>query len=89
MPDRLEQLQSKVRDVLLEVWDPHNAARVPAARATYDGYIPALVDLLRSGANEDAVVQWLHEREKESLCFPSLGTQRLRRVAARLMKLAK
>jgi hypothetical protein len=89
MPDGPKQLHSQVRDVLLKDWDPHNAAHVPAARATYDGYIPALLDLLRSGANEDAIVDWLHEREKGSMCFPSLGTQRLRRVAGKLLALTR
>jgi hypothetical protein len=41
--------------------------------------------LLRSRPPEEAVVEFLHEREKESMCFPSLGTQRLRRVARKLL----
>jgi len=41
--------------------------------------------LLRGGADEEAVVAFLREREAESMCFPSLGTQRLRRVARRLL----
>jgi hypothetical protein len=58
------------------------------ARGTYDGYIDPLLDLIRSGAGEDAVVEWLHERERESMCFPALGTARLRRVARRLITTA-
>jgi hypothetical protein len=30
-------------------------------------------------------MDFLHEREKESMCFPSLGRQRLRRVAQKLL----
>ena len=77
----------EIREILLADWDPHNAASTPAAYCTYDTYIPPLIDLIRSGADEDAVVNWLHEREKESMCFPSLGTQRLRRVARMLIAL--
>ena len=84
-------LRSRVREVLLNDWDPHDAARNPAAHGTYDAYIPPLLDLLRSAAasaaGEEQVVEFLHQRERESMCFPSLGTQRLRRVAQKLLKL--
>ena len=80
-----DPLHARIRDVLLNDWDPHDAARNLAAHTTYDGYIPPLLDLLRSHPTEEAVVEFLHEREKESMCFPSLGTQRLRRVARKLL----
>ena len=80
-------VRSRIRQVLLDDWDPHNAARSPAAHGTYDGYIPPLLDLIRGGADEEAVVEFLHERERESMCFPSLGTQRLRHVARKLLAL--
>jgi hypothetical protein len=73
-----------IRDILLNDWDPRNAGGLPGSTAAYDIYIPPLIALLRSGADEAQIVQWLHEREQESMCFPSLGTQRLRRVAAKL-----
>ena len=85
-----ESLRVRVRQILLEDWDPHNAARMPEAHGTYDTYVPPLCDLLRSqGADEQAVVDWLHERERESMCFPSLGTGRLRRVARKLLNSAR
>ena len=80
-----ESIRARVRQVLLDDWDPHDAARNPAAVGGYDAYIAPLLDLLRSRAGEEAVVEFLHEREKESMCFPSLGTQRLRRVARKLI----
>jgi hypothetical protein len=73
--------------VLLHDWDPHNASRLESAHSTYDGYIPPLLQLLTSGADEEALMEFLHEREKESMCFPSLGKQRLRRVAQKLLAL--
>jgi len=85
MPSDRDNLPSSVRNILLNEWDPHGAAANPAAHAAYDGYIPPLLDLLRSRPPEEAVVEFLHEREKESMCFPSLGTQRLRRVARKLL----
>ena len=80
-----DAIRSRVRQVLLADWDPHNAARDPAAHGAYDTYIDPLLDLARSGAGEDAVVDFLHERERESMCFPSLGTARLRPVARKLL----
>ena len=79
--------RDSIRKVLLDDWDPHNAARSEAAHGTYDQYIELLWDLMQSGGDEDAVVEFLHEREKETMCFPSLGTQRLRRVAQKLLEL--
>ena len=79
--------RDSIRKVLLDDWDPHNAARNEAAHGTYDQYIAPLWELIQSGGDEDAVVEFLHEREKETMCFPSLGTQRLRRVAQKLLQL--
>jgi hypothetical protein len=82
-----DTIRARVRDVLVNDWDPHSVAQAPAAHGTYDGYIPPLLDLLRGGADEQAIVDFLHERERESMCFPSLGTQRLRPVARKLRAL--
>lgn len=83
----LTPLQSAIRQILLEDWDPHEACKRPEAHGTYDAWIPPLADLLASGATEDQVMEWLHEREKETMCFPSLGRERLRRPARKLLAL--
>jgi hypothetical protein len=75
-----------IRHVLLNDWDPHNAARWPEASATYDTYIEPLAELIQQGANEEQIVDWLHAREQESMCFPSLGTKRLNRIARLLLE---
>lgn len=80
-------IRSRIREILLTDWDPHDAARDPAARSAYDGYVEPLVSLLQSGAGQDDVVNFLHERERESMCFPSLGTARLRPAARKLLAL--
>ena len=79
-------IREKVRDVLVHDWDPTGVERNPHAHASYDAYIDPLLDLIRSGGDEDAVVEFLHGREKEIMCFPSLGTGRLNRVAAKLIR---
>jgi hypothetical protein len=82
-----DQRRSAIQEILLNDWDPHNAASNPHAHGTYDGYIEPLAILLATGATEEQIVAWLHEREAESMCFPSLGTRRLKPIAAKLAKL--
>jgi hypothetical protein len=77
----------EIRCILVNDWDPHNVAGREEAAGAYDGYVEPLRELIESGADEMAIVSWLHERELESMCFPSLGTQRLRPVARRLLAL--
>jgi hypothetical protein len=79
--------RSRIRDILLNDWDPNNAAKFEWSRGEYDVYIDPLLDLIQNGASEDAIVEWLHDRERESMCFPGLGTQRLLPVARKLMAL--
>lgn len=81
-----DAFRSAIREVLLTDWDPHDAARMPeSACGTYDVYVVPLAELLTGGASEAQIVQWLHERERETMCFPSLGTHHLVRVARNLL----
>ncbi|HEX4793739.1 MAG TPA: hypothetical protein VH370_08110 [Humisphaera sp.] len=84
MSDSFDETGKAIAKILLEEWDPHDAARRDA-RGAYDVYVEPLAALIREGADEQAIVDWLHEREKETMCFPSLGTQRLRRIARLLL----
>jgi hypothetical protein len=86
MPDS-QRTDDAIRTILLQDWDPHNASRNESARGTYDDYLKSLQSLIESGATEDQIIQYLHEREQETMCFPSLGTERLRRVAQKLLRL--
>jgi TPP-dependent pyruvate/acetoin dehydrogenase alpha subunit len=80
-------MRDAIRSILLQDWDPHNAASNEAAHHTYDAYIPALADLIQSRVSEEQVMDFLYEREKETMCFPSLGKERLRRAARKLLRL--
>jgi hypothetical protein len=77
----------RVRQILLEDWDPHEVFQRAEAHGTYDGWVGPLWDVIAAGAGEEVVMEWLHEREKETMCFPSLGRERLRRVARKLVSL--
>jgi hypothetical protein len=87
MRGELDSFALAIRQVLLADWDPSNAARFEAASGEYDGYIEPLTEMIRSSADEEAVVDYLFDREREILCFPGLGKQRLRRVAQKLLAL--
>ena len=80
-------IRQQIRAILVHDWDPHNAERTEAAHHTYDGYISPLAALIRSGADEEAVIAFLKEREAETMCFPALGTRHLQHVARKLLAL--
>lgn len=85
MPPALDSIRDRVRQILLEDWDPTNASRSESAHGEYDREIDPLLGLIASGAGEEAIIDHLYDREREIMCFPGLGKQRLRRVARRLL----
>lgn len=80
-------IHDRIREVLLTDWDPSNAARFDAARGEYDSFIDPIAALLDGGADEDALVAYLHDVEQHVMCFPALDTRRLRPVARKLLLL--
>lgn len=87
MPRELDDVRSNIREILLADWDPSNAGRFEAARGEYDAEIEPLYALIQAGAEEEAIMDHLFAREREIMCFPGLGKERLRRVARKLLKL--
>lgn len=87
MPRELDPIRLQIREILLADWDPSNAGRFEAARGEYDREIDPLYELIHSGAGEEAIIDHLFAREREIMCFPGLGKERLRRVARKLLKL--
>jgi hypothetical protein len=88
MPPDLDPIRAQIRQILLEDWDPHDAFKRPEAHGTYDAWIDPLRATLAADATEDQIMDWLHEREEETMCFPSIGRERLRRVAKKLRQIA-
>jgi hypothetical protein len=82
-----DDIRERIRNVLLTDWDPSNAARIDAARGEYDSYIDPLWELISGGADAQAVIDYLRQRELESMCFPSIGKSHLPRVAEKLLAL--
>ena len=87
MTDDANSLPSRIREVLLNDWDPSNASRFEAASHEYDRYLAPLADLIRSQAGEEKLVAFLKEREREIMCFPALGSSHLKRIAKKLAAL--
>ena len=87
MTDEAPDFRSRIREILLTDWDPSNAARFDAARGEYDAYLSPLADLIRSDADEQAIVRFLKERESEIMCFPAIGSSHLIRIARKLISL--
>ena len=85
MSELTAEVRDRLRQILLDDWDPSSAVRFEHAHGEYDAYIEPLGTLIRGGGGEDEVVQFLHERERESMCFPGLDTRRLVRVARKLL----
>ena len=83
-PDHNDDLTQQIRQILINDWDPSDCARSEAAHGVYNGYIPRLVELIKNGADEEAIIEFLKEREAETMCFPALGTRHLRFVAKKL-----
>jgi hypothetical protein len=83
----MSSLQNKIRQILIDHWDPHGVSQRPEAHGTYDVFIPRLIELIQSNAGEDAIIDELKEREAESMCFPGLGRERLRIAARKLAAL--
>jgi hypothetical protein len=73
-----------IRQILLEDWDPHDLFKRSEAHGAYDAWVEPIYEKLRGGASEEQVMDWLQEREQETMCFPSIGKERLRRVARKL-----
>jgi len=89
MPGESMNLRSRIREILINDWDPSNASRSEAAHQTYDVYISPLADLIRSGADEAALIAFLKERESEIMCFPAIGASHLKRIATKLRALGQ
>ena len=87
MPPDIDSIRSQIRQIVLEDWDPHDAFKRPEAHGAYNAWITPLHDTLAAGATEEQIMDWLHEREKETMCFPSIGRERLRRVARKLRQI--
>jgi hypothetical protein len=62
-----DEVQEKIRPVLMEEWDPIGVNDVPEAADEYDGYIGGIYVLLRDGASDEQIAQHLSEIETKTM----------------------
>jgi len=64
------QLEKTIRAALLRSWDPIGVRNKPEARDEYDSYIPRIVEMLLSDADQYALGRHLSRLEYSSMGLP-------------------
>ena len=82
-----DEIQTRMRPVLMEDWDPIGVSDVPEAADEYDGYIGGLYALLRDGASDERIAQHLSEIETKTMGLDPIGRNGYRPLIARLRSL--
>jgi hypothetical protein len=85
-PDRL---LLPVRDVLFREWDPIGVNDNESCRDEYDSYAPTICRWLRQGVDEHKLANHLSQLQKVSMGMLTIDEELHRRVARRLIELAK
>jgi hypothetical protein len=65
--DQAIRLQRAIREALLKEWDPIGVKDIPEARDEYSGYVGPVYELLRSGATEKEVFEYLWWTETDQM----------------------
>ena len=64
---RAAEIQRRIRDVLMQHWDPIGVADFPEAEDEYDSYVGPVYRLLESGASDVEVIEFLYKTETETM----------------------
>ena len=76
-----------VSDILFREWDPIGVNDETLCRDEYDGYVPAVVQLLLSGADEHKLAARLSQFQRVNMGMSVIDDELHRRVARRLLGL--
>lgn len=77
-----------IGDVLRNEWDPIGVGHVPEAHDEYDGYIPAIYNLVVGDKSRDEIVDYLCWLETEQIGMPG-DREGVERFADRLLGFRK
>ena len=69
------ELYQRVDEVLHYLWDPIGVSEIPGARDEYHSYLPHVFSLLKRGADENEIADYLGSVTSRSM---ELGTNRKR-----------
>lgn len=84
--ERAHALHQKIKDVLLNEWDPIGVHAIPEAQDEYDGYVPTIYSMVISHRPINEVFDYLLWLEAEHMGLTS-DKQRTRSIAERLVGL--
>ena|SRR5215203_46486 len=59
LPEKENELYQRIDEVLHYIWDPIGVNGVPAARDEYYSYLPHVFGLLKEGADEAKIADYL------------------------------
>jgi hypothetical protein len=65
--NRASQMHEKIKDALLNEWDPIGVKDIPGAESEYDGYVPAISELLSQHKTRDELFNYLWWAETEHM----------------------
>ncbi len=82
--DQTRQALSEVCQVLWEKWDPIGVNDMPGAFGEYDDYAPAVCTLLRHGADDTEIADYLHRSEIGRMGLDASGREHTEMVIASL-----
>lgn len=68
--DSDEGRELEIRSILINKWDPIGIKDVPEAWDEYDSYIPAILELIETGADLDVLSSYLVWVEAERIGLP-------------------
>lgn len=85
--ERARALQKKIKDVLLQEWDPIGVREMPEAQDEYDGYVPAIYSMLISRKPLNEVFNYLLWLEAEHMGLTA-DRQRTQSIAEKLVDLS-
>ncbi|MEA2880008.1 MAG: hypothetical protein QOF14_5204 [Hyphomicrobiales bacterium] len=81
-------LEARVREILLQSWDPIGIAGVAAARDEYDQYVKPITTMITTGTSVDELSRYLAEIETDRMGLKS-DYRRAQSVAMKLREIAR
>lgn len=85
--ERARALQQRIKDVLLQEWDPIGVREIPEAQDEYDGYVPTIYSMLISRKPLNEVFDYLLWLEAEHMGLTA-DRQRTQSIAEKLVGLS-
>ena len=65
--NRARQMREKIKEALLNEWDPIGVKGIPGAESEYDGYVPAISEMLSQQKTKDDLFKYLWWAETEHM----------------------